>query len=64
MSFAETIRRLTGYKAWANEITFLAVKSLPDGEAIKERKTRFKNMIYREHVTSLREKHDVEQGCR
>jgi len=46
MSFSETIKRLIRYKAWANEITFSAVKSLPEGEAIKERKTRFKNMIH------------------
>jgi uncharacterized damage-inducible protein DinB len=37
---------LTRYKAWANEITFSSVSSLPPGEAIKERSTRFKNMIY------------------
>jgi uncharacterized damage-inducible protein DinB len=46
MSFSETIKRLTGYKAWANEITFSAVKSLPIGEATKERKTRFRNMVH------------------
>jgi uncharacterized damage-inducible protein DinB len=46
MSTTEIVKRLVGYKAWANEITFLAVKSLPDGEATKERKTRYKNMIY------------------
>jgi uncharacterized damage-inducible protein DinB len=46
MSLDETVKRLTGYKAWANEITFSAVKSLPEGEAIKERKTRYKNMIH------------------
>ena len=46
MGLAETAEMLTGYKAWANEITFSAVRSLPEGEAIKERKTRYKNMIY------------------
>jgi uncharacterized damage-inducible protein DinB len=46
MSFSETIKRLTGYKAWANEITFSAVNSLPEGEAIKERATRFRNMVH------------------
>jgi uncharacterized damage-inducible protein DinB len=46
MSTTETVKRLVGYKAWANEITFSAVKSLPEGEATKERKTRYKNMIY------------------
>ena len=44
-SLIETAKRLTEYKAWANEITFSAVKSLPEGEAIKERQTRFNNMI-------------------
>ncbi len=46
MSVCETVKRLTGYKAWANEITFSAVKALPEGEATKERKTRFKNMVH------------------
>ncbi|MBD2101625.1 DinB family protein [Leptolyngbya sp. FACHB-261] len=46
MSLSQTVKRLTGYKAWANEITFSAVKSLPEGEATKERKTRYKNIIY------------------
>jgi uncharacterized damage-inducible protein DinB len=46
MILAETVRRLIGYKVWANEITFSAVKSLPEGEATKERLTRYKNMIY------------------
>jgi uncharacterized damage-inducible protein DinB len=46
MSLAETVKRLTGYKAWANEITFSAIRSLPENEAIKERKTRYKNMVY------------------
>lgn len=46
MSLTETVQRLTGYKAWANELTFSAVKSLQEGEATKERKTRYKNMVY------------------
>ncbi|MBD1918328.1 MULTISPECIES: DinB family protein [Cyanophyceae] len=46
MSFSETIKRLTGYKAWANEITFSAVTSLPKGEATKERETRFGNIVH------------------
>lgn len=40
------IRMLTQYKAWANELIFSAIKSLPTGEAIKERPTRFKNMVH------------------
>ncbi|MBD2110302.1 MULTISPECIES: DinB family protein [Cyanophyceae] len=46
MNFSEIAKRLTRYKAWANEITFSAVKSLPEGEATKERKTRFRNMVH------------------
>ncbi len=42
----ENLKLLTQYKSWANEITFLSVKSLPQGEAIKERKTRFKNIVH------------------
>jgi uncharacterized damage-inducible protein DinB len=46
MSFSETIKRLTGYKAWANELTFSAAASLPAGEATKERKTKFGNIVH------------------
>lgn len=46
MGLTETVKTLIGYKAWANEITFSAIKSLPEGEATKERKTRYKNMVY------------------
>jgi uncharacterized damage-inducible protein DinB len=38
-------RMLTQYKAWANEITFSTASSLPEGEATKERPTRFKTMV-------------------
>ena len=37
---------LTQYKAWANEITYKAVCSLPPGEALKQRQTRFGNMVH------------------
>ena len=37
---------LTKYKAWANEITFSAVSGLPDGEATKQRQTRFGNIVH------------------
>jgi uncharacterized damage-inducible protein DinB len=40
-----SIKMLTQYKAWANEITFAAIVSLPEGEATQERPTRFKNMV-------------------
>lgn len=46
MSLNETVKRLIGYKVWADELTFSAVRSLPEGEATKVRKTRFKNMVY------------------
>ncbi|VEP14296.1 Uncharacterized damage-inducible protein DinB (Forms a four-helix bundle) [Hyella patelloides LEGE 07179] len=46
MSLTESIKRLTGYKAWANEIIFSAVKSLPQSEVTKERETRYKNIIH------------------
>ncbi len=37
---------LTRYKAWANEIIFSTVASLPENESLKERPTRYKNMVY------------------
>ena len=37
---------LTKYKAWANDIIFSAVSSLPSGEATKKRQTRFGNMVH------------------
>jgi uncharacterized damage-inducible protein DinB len=40
------INMLTAYKAWANDITFSAVASLPSGEATKQRQTRFGNMVH------------------
>ena len=46
MKLSETIKILTKYKAWANELTFSAVHDLPDGEATKNRQTRFGNMVH------------------
>lgn len=46
MHLSETVKNLAGYKAWANQLTFAAVQALPVGEAIKERPTRYKNMVY------------------
>ena len=46
MNLIENIRMLTKYKAWADDITFSAVSSLPKGEATKLRKTRFGNMVH------------------
>ena len=39
-------RTLTRYNAWANELIFAAVASLPEGEAVKPRKSVFKNMVH------------------
>jgi uncharacterized damage-inducible protein DinB len=43
---SSSVTMLTRYKAWANEITFSSVSSLPPDEALKERSTRFKNMVH------------------
>ncbi|MEP7041420.1 MAG: DinB family protein [Dokdonella sp.] len=37
---------LTRYKIWADELTYSAVRSLPEGEATKARPTRFGNMVH------------------
>ena len=37
---------LTRYNAWANKLIFDAVGALPEGEATRERKTLFKNMVH------------------
>jgi uncharacterized damage-inducible protein DinB len=37
---------LTQYNAWADMMFFSAMNSLPAGEAVKERVTRFKNMVH------------------
>ena len=39
-------RMLTRYNAWSNKLMFDAVAALPPGEAIKERKNLFKNMVH------------------
>lgn len=46
MKLLETIKTLTKYKAWANELTFTALQELPEGEATKARQTRFGNMVH------------------
>ena len=46
MNLSEKITMLIGYKTWANDITFSAVSGLPKGEATKQRKTRFGNMVH------------------
>lgn len=46
MTDTRTARMLTRYNAWANKVMFDAVGALPDGEAIKERKSLFRNMVH------------------
>ncbi len=46
INIVQSVRMLTQYKAWANELIFSAVKLLPEAEATKERPTRFKNMVH------------------
>ena len=41
-----TARMLTRYNAWSNKLMFDAVAALPAGEAVKERKSLFKNMVH------------------
>ncbi len=46
MTDTRTARMLTRYNAWANKVMFDAVGALPDGEAVKERKSLFRNMVH------------------
>lgn len=46
MTTLDTARMLARYNAWANKLTFDAVAALPPGEATKERKSLFKNMVH------------------
>ena len=39
-------RTLTRYNAWANELLFAAVAALPEGEAVKPRRSVFRNMVH------------------
>jgi len=39
-------RTLTRYNAWANEFIFAAVAALPEGEAVKPRRSVFRNMVH------------------
>jgi uncharacterized damage-inducible protein DinB len=39
-------RLLTHYNAWSNKVMFDAVAALPPGEATKERRSLFKNMVH------------------
>ena len=46
MTTPDTARMLARYNAWANKLTFNAVAALPQGEATRERKSLFKNMVH------------------
>jgi len=46
MTTTRTVRMLTRYNRWANELIFEAVARLPAGEATKPRATLFKNMVH------------------
>ena len=39
-------RMLARYNAWANNLMFEAVAALPKGEAVRERKSLFRNMVH------------------
>lgn len=41
-----TVTMLARYKAWANELIFSAVSDLPYEEAIRQRKTRYRNIVH------------------
>jgi uncharacterized damage-inducible protein DinB len=41
-----SVRMLVRYKAWANSLTYSTVLSLPEGEALRSRPTRFGNMVH------------------
>ena len=45
-SAADTLKMLVRYKAWANTLTFKNVLELPEGEALRQRPTRFGNMVH------------------
>ena len=46
MTTLNTARMLTRYNAWANRLIFDAVAALPEGEAVRPRKSLFKNMVH------------------
>ena len=45
MNDLNTLRMLARYKQWSNDVTYTAVCNLPEGEALKPRKTNFGNMV-------------------
>ncbi len=46
MVSTQTARMLARYNAWANGLMFDAVAALPEGEAVKERVSLFKNIVH------------------
>ena len=46
MITARTARMITRYNAWSNKVWFDAIAALPPGEATKERKSMFRNMVH------------------
>jgi uncharacterized damage-inducible protein DinB len=46
MITTRTARMLTRYNAWANKVMFDAVAALPEGEAVKERQSLFRNIVH------------------
>jgi uncharacterized damage-inducible protein DinB len=46
MTTLSTARMLTRYAAWANRLVFDAVAALPEGEAVKPRRSLFKNIVH------------------
>ena len=46
MSSSKQLKMLTRYKAWANELIFSMLGAMPYAEVIRERPTRFRNMVH------------------
>lgn len=46
MSSTQTLQMLCRYKAWANDIIYSMLGQMPYGEVVKQRQTRFGNMIH------------------
>lgn len=46
MTTPATARMLTRYDAWSNKVMYDAVAALPEGEATKERKSLFNNIVH------------------
>lgn len=46
MMSTRNARMLTRYNAWADKVMYDAVAALPAGEAVKERKSLFKNIVH------------------